>query len=154
MVSAMKISWSPAVTVFDALAFDGGEHAGDERHAGLARIPFHAVEAVLPLAREVLGNVPLLLAQHVDAEALRRAEVAVDAGGVADGDEDQRRLERNRSERADRDAVGRALAVDYGGNRYAGCETPAGGAKLVFPEACAEGARSGLLDIGINSILS
>ena len=43
------------------LAFDGRQHAVDQRHAGLAGGPCDTLETVLALAREALREVPLLL---------------------------------------------------------------------------------------------
>ena len=42
-------------------AFDGRQHAREYRHTGLAAPPLQSIEAVLPLTREALRKIALVL---------------------------------------------------------------------------------------------
>ena len=91
-------------------AFDLRERARQQRHAGRAAVPRQAVEAVVAFAREAIRELALLRRKHVDAEVRRRAKGVDHRHRVAEADQDQRRIERDRSEGADGQAVRRALA--------------------------------------------
>src|SRR5690349_14270680 len=84
---------------------DGCQHARNEGHAGRSAFPRNAVAAVLALACEAFGEVPLVFGQHVDSKVGCRAEVVDYRDRVAEANQDQRRLQRHRSEGAYREPM-------------------------------------------------
>ena len=107
-------------------ALDGGERAGNHGHAGDAAVPGEAIEAVKSLARKAVGQGLLLLTQDIDSEVLGSAEVFNYGDLVAQTNQDERRVQRNRCERTDGETVRRSLGVKRGGDRDTGCKAAAG----------------------------
>src|SRR6266576_3491504 len=69
----------------------------------------------------VVRNCPLVLAKHIDAEALLGMQVGMGAGAVIHADQHQHGIERHGSKRISRHAVNLAVEV-YGDDRHPGGE--------------------------------
>jgi hypothetical protein len=96
-----------------------------------------AVERHRP-AREVVRDDGLVGRQHADAVARQRGQHAVGAGLVADRHADQGRGERQRGERADRDAVNAAVGGPGEGARIGKLEGDHGDAGREPPQRLSE----------------
>src|SRR5258708_1116512 len=79
-----------------------GQGALDQRHAEVAQPVRHAVELVEPRRGEALRDRLLLEVEDVDREAAALEERGVALRFVGHADQDQRRVERDRAERAGR----------------------------------------------------
>ncbi len=93
VIPAAEVNQRPAVGVFGVEYFgdqDGvvtgidhamdaalkpGKRAGDERHTAVSCQPLDSIETVVSRARKVGGKLLLVLAQYIDADVLRAAEM-------------------------------------------------------------------------------
>ena len=116
-------------------ALDGGQRAIDQGYMEFTAVPGDAGEAVLAAAGEALGNRPLIFPQNAEAKMFGGAETIDEGDGVAEADQHQRRIKRKGRERADGEAVRRAVGAGDGGDGDAGGEASAG-----LPEQLARNA--------------
>jgi CDP-diacylglycerol---serine O-phosphatidyltransferase len=79
----------------------------------------HPLELVRPLRRQLQRHVGLLDPQHADRPARRAHEYLVRVRSLVDAHQHQRRIQRQRAERAGREADGLALGPLAGDNRDA-----------------------------------
>jgi hypothetical protein len=115
-------------------ALEAGKCAGDERHTAVSCQPLDSVETVVPRAREVDGKILLVLAQYIDTDVLRAAEMRQDGGAMIHADQDQRRLQGNGCKGTRRHAVGTAFGIENGDDSDPGRKLRAGAAELGFGE--------------------
>jgi hypothetical protein len=95
----------------------------------------HAIETILPAAREMRRKFVLALAQNVEGQVIASPQVFQHHGAMVHAYQHQRRIERNRRKRAGRHAVRASLGVQHRYDCYAGWKLRAGAAKGGFIDA-------------------
>jgi hypothetical protein len=119
----------------DQGALDFGQHAVEQRDSGGSRMPWDAVEAVVPFAGEPVGQGPLAFIEDADAEVPGGVKIPDDAGVVAEADENEGRVERDSGEGVDGKPVGGAGSILDAGDGNAGSESGAGSLEFFGTDA-------------------
>src|SRR2546426_4563762 len=104
------------------LALDARQHAVQDGDAVPVLLVADAVEAVRVLRGKPAGDVLLVGGEHVQHEAGRRLQRRVHVVSPVDGNEEERRVERDGSHRAGRHTDGTAAGAAGGEDGHAGRE--------------------------------
>src|SRR5581483_6629837 len=104
------------------VAVDPGEYTVENRRAGAGRVPGQLRELVATANRKRAAHDLLVGAEDVDAEVPGVAEPWPAARPFVGHERDERRVERHRTERADRHARRTAIGIDTGDDGDAGRE--------------------------------
>ena len=106
-------------------------HAGHQRNTVPTRRPFDAGEAIFFVAvGKARGQMLLVIAQYVDRKRLFRRKLAQEARAAVNADQNQRRIQRNGGERADRHPIRRMVGQAARDNGNARGKQAAGGTKF------------------------
>jgi hypothetical protein len=120
----------PGLDLLDgaALGVRNGVVAQDRQLVLDRRAPAHNRELVVEIGREVTRDRRLVARQEVDDEALATLERGQRRRVVADADEQERRIERERADRGRREPVERAVEVARGDDAHPVGKAPEDGA--------------------------
>jgi hypothetical protein len=119
-----------------ARAFDGRENTAEEGRAGLARMPFDALEAVVAGACEALGEGALRFAKYVDGEELAVLQCFEDFRAGAHAYRNHRGAHGDGGKGTGGHAVQRAVRAFRGDDGYAARESSANAAKMAGINDC------------------
>jgi hypothetical protein len=102
----------------DGVALKGSGNLLEQRHSRVAPSPHDSRESVLPALGELDRQLPLLVAQHVNAKAATGLQVMNNLGAMIDANKDQGRIQRHTGKGADGDTIRFAIATLQGRDGY------------------------------------